>query len=231
MPDLIDALRAHLGREFGPQCVGHALDHLDRVYRLADEISRHEGGDLVVLTAASYLHDYHRVVEREGRADEAIVEARIVDALEAVAFPGDRFDAVLSCIAFTDRYSFAGHALKASSLEAKIVRDADNLDAIGAVGIARAFMFGGHLGEPLWVAGVAPETTYRSGITSSVIHHFFEKLLLVRDDMLTSTGRALANARHDYMLDYLTRLQSEWNDPWLAEELCRHQQTVGPGTR
>jgi uncharacterized protein len=222
VPDLIDALRAYLAEDFGPHCVAHALDHLDRVHRLAEQIGQQEGGDCAVLAAASYLHDYHRVVERDGDVDERIVEARIRRALAAVAFPADRTNLVLACIAFTDRYSFAGHVLEAPCIEAQIVRDADNLDALGAIGIARAFMFGGQLGEPLWVEGVAPEATYRSGVTSSVLHHFFEKLLRVRDDMLTPTGRSLADERHDYMVEFLARLRSEWDAPGLGAELSRH---------
>jgi uncharacterized protein len=223
---LTTALRERIAADFGPQCVGHAIDHLDRVAQLARELSQTEGGDHAVLEAASYLHDYHRVVEDEGLDDPAVIEARIRCALGAVAFPADRVPMVLDCIAFTDRYSFAGHALDAPCLEAQIVRDADNLDALGAVGIARACMFGGKLAEPLWVEGIAPEATYRSGPTSSVLHHFFEKLLRVRDDMLTATGRSLADERHEYMVGFLSRLQAEWNAPGLGLELLKLQAGV-----
>ncbi len=231
MPDLTAALRQHIARDFGPECVGHAIDHLDRVSRLALDISEVEGGDPAVLLAASYLHDYHRVVENEGADHPAAIQSRIRHALDAVAFPAARVEVVLDCIAFTDRYSFAGHALDAPCLEAQIVRDADNLDALGAVGIARAFMFGGTLREPLWVAGVSPETTYRSGPTSSVLHHFFEKLLRVRDDMLTVTGKLMAEGRHEYMLDFLAQLQSEWDAPGLGAELSKHRIAAGPARR
>lgn len=228
MPDLTTALREHIAGDFGPQCVGHSLDHLDRVASLGLELHEKEGGDRVVIQAASYLHDYHRVAEVEGVDDPVELEQRIRGALDAVSFPATRVETVLECIAFTDRYSFAGHGLAAPSLEARIVRDADNLDALGAVGIARAFMFGASLGEPLWVEGVTPETTYRSGPTSSVLHHFFEKLLRVRDDMLTPTGRLLAEDRHDYMLGFLAQLQSEWNAPGLRAEFAQHTAAANP---
>ncbi|MGN6188971.1 MAG: HD domain-containing protein [Conexibacter sp.] len=227
MTALRETLRSYLAADFGSHCVGHALDHLDRVHCLAVQIADEEGGDPAVLAAASYLHDYHRVVEQEGLDDDNVTEERIRRALAAITFPDDRIEVVLACIAFTDRYSFAGHVLKAPCVEAAIVRDADNLDALGAIGIARAFMFGGRLGEPLWAEGVTPETTYRSGMSSSVLHHFFEKLLRVRDDMLTATGRQLADDRHDYMLTFLGRLQAEWDAPGLKAELLKHQSVTG----
>jgi len=221
MSELTATLRRQIEADFGPRCVGHAMDHLERVSQLALKICEAEGGNATVIETSCWLHDYHRVVEDEGSEDPRAIEARIRGALDAIAFPATRVRAVLDCIAFTDRYSFAGHALESPSLEARIVRDADNLDAIGAIGVARAFMFGGKLREPLWVAGVAPEATYRSGPTSSVLHHFFEKLLHVRDDMLTATGRAMAEERHEYMLSFLTRLHSEWDAPGLGQELAR----------
>lgn len=221
MSELTATLRTQIEEDFGPGRVGHAMDHLERVVQVALAIREAEGGDRAVIETSCWLHDYHRVIEDEGSEDPQAVEARIRRTLDAIAFPRARVQAVLDCIAFTDRYSFAGHALESPSLEAQIVRDADNLDAIGAIGVARAFMFGGKLREPLWVAGVAPEATYRSGPTSSVLHHFFEKLLRVRDDMLTATGRSLAEARHEYMLSFLTRLQSEWDAPGLGQELAR----------
>jgi uncharacterized protein len=221
MHDLTVALRAQIAADFGPHCVGHAMDHLERVSQLAAELREVEGGDGAVIEAACWLHDYHRVVEDEGDDDPAIVEARIRRALEQAGFPRTLVQDVLDCIAFTDRYSFSGHELTSPSLEARIVRDADNLDALGAVGIARAFMYGGKLREPLWVEGVSPRATYRSGPTSSVLHHFFEKLLRVRDDMLTPTGRAMADERHDYMIGFLTRLRREWDAPGLGDELAR----------
>lgn len=220
MDGLIAALRDHVMPDFGPDCVGHDISHLDRVFQLACRIANAEGGDPLVLGAASYLHDYHRVLERDGIDDRDAAEERVRAALRAVSFPEARVDAVIDCVDFTDRYSFAGHELSATCVEAKVVRDADNLDALGAVGIARAFMFGGTLREPLWAVGPAPAEVYRSGPTSSVIHHFFEKLLRVRDDMLTPTARTLADERHEYMVAFVERLSEEWEAPGLVDALA-----------
>jgi uncharacterized protein len=96
------------------------------------------------------------------------------------------------------------------ALEEAILHDADTLDALGAVGIARAFMFGGLLQEPLWRSDVEISSTYQRGSTASVIHHFYEKLLRLRDDMATVTGKDLATRRHDYMVAFLAQLSDEW---------------------
>lgn len=220
--EVVERLRRVVQAYFGPECVGHDLSHLDRVHGLALQLRASEGGNELVIAAASYVHDFHRVIERLGTARDSdderrAVETKIIDALSAAEFPSELVDAVTGCVAFTDRYSFAGHRLDAPSLEARIVRDADNLDALGAIGIARAFMFGGTLGEPIWNDDVAPAAKYSAGITSSIVHHFHEKLLRLRDDMLTEAGARLAEERHELMLSFLERLREEWEFAGLSQ--------------
>lgn len=220
--EVVERLRRIVGADFGPECVGHDLSHLDRVHALALRLCAAEGGNELVVAAASYVHDFHRVIERLGTARDSdaehrAVETKIIDALSAAEFPSEFVHAVIECVGFTDRYSFAGHQLDAPSLEARIVRDADNLDALGAIGIARAFMFGGTLGEPIWSEDVAPAEKYSAGITSSIVHHFHEKLLRLQDDMLTETGATLAEGRHEFMLSFLERLREEWEFAGLSQ--------------
>lgn len=214
MNTLVETLRTAVSADFDGDGTGHDLSHLDRVFGLAEGLRQHEGGDALVLGAACYVHDYHRVLERRTdftvRVSREAVEEQIAAVLDRVTFPVELVPSVCECVAFTDRYSFAGHELAAPSIEARILRDADNLDALGAIGIARAFMFGGVLGEPIWVEGVDPSDTYEAGTTTSVVHHFHEKLLRVRDDMLTESGRRLANERHDFMVAFLEELMREW---------------------
>ncbi len=210
---LIEQLREHVRPDFGPDCVGHDLSHLDRVNALAQQLCLVEGGDRLVVAAASYVHDFHRVIERlhaAGQDCSGSVESWITGALGAVSFQADLVGAVIDCVAFTDQYSFAGDALDGSSLEARILRDADNLDAMGAIGIARAFMFGGILGEPIWTDEREPAEVYTAGVTSSIVHHFHEKLLRLEGDMLTPAAKELARGRHEFMVTFLHELQQEW---------------------
>jgi len=220
---LIEAIRKRVSVDFEGDNTGHDLAHLDRVHGLTEKLRLVEGGDPLVLAAACYVHDYHRVLERlakehsdevRGHVDEQLING----VLAGVEFPSHLVRQVFECVEFTDKYSFAGHALGSPSREARILRDADNLDAIGAVGIARAFMFGGALGEPIWVDGVDPSEVYEAGTTTSVVHHFHEKLLRIRDDMLTEAGQAIASQRHDFMVAFLDQLGQEWDTAGLGSQ-------------
>ncbi len=98
------------------------------------------------------------------------------------------------------------------TLEGKIVQDADRLDAIGAIGIARTFQFAGHFQEPMYVPGLAPrEPGERTG-TTSALHHFDEKLFRLKDLMNTKTAKIIAEDRHQYMREFVERFKQEWND-------------------
>jgi uncharacterized protein len=157
-----------------------------------------------VITAASYLHDFHRL-------DDSRAWERIEESLGDVDFPLVRRKAVLECVRLTRSYSFSGKNINSLPIEARIVRDADNLDAIGAIGIARAFMFGGIMAEKMWAPHEPIRDRYESGRAPSVIHHFFEKLVKLRDDMRTDTGRALATDRHELLTEFVSRFREEWD--------------------
>jgi len=211
MRELAARLRAAVAADFGPENVAHDLGHLDRVCRLALEIAREEGGDREVLVAAAYLHDQHRVLERERghRVGAGDAEERVRAVLARTGFPSERAPEVLAAVAHSSRYGFAGHPLGAPAIEAVVLRDADNLDAMGAVGIARAFMYGGHLGTPPWLPGVPIARTYVPGRGTSVVHHFHEKLLRLREEMTTPTAARLAHERHAVMVGFLAALERE----------------------
>jgi uncharacterized protein len=201
-------LRQRIAPDFGSESVAHDLGHLDRVWRNCQEIAAVEGGDLIVLAAASYLHDYHRVIERQQKTS-----VRPYDALgpvelildELAEFPEELRPSVLSCISSTGRHSFSGDVL-GRGLEERILHDADTLDAIGAVGIARAFMYGGMKQEPLWIPDSRFSLRYTPGSAVSVVHHFHEKLLRLPQDMETEMGRDLAARRHEFTVLYLEQL-------------------------
>jgi uncharacterized protein len=226
MEPLVTAIRTQVSADFEGDSTGHDLAHLDRVFGLAEQLRLIEGGDPLVLAGAAYVHDYHRVLERDAGEYGTGVRRSAIDnligrTLSAIDFPPDLISMVCDCVEFTDKYSFSGHVLDPPSLEARILRDADNLDALGAVGIARAFMFGGALGEPIWVDGVDPSDVYEAGATTSIVHHFYEKLLRVRDDMLTTTGRTLADERHDFMVEFLGQIRRELDCANLTQRQAR----------
>ena len=208
----LDVLKLAVGELFDRTVVAHDLGHIERVERNAMQLLDKEGGNHFIVRTACLMHDFHRIMERDSGCYVAPEEAdfEVTRLLVGHAIERRTVDQVCACIRATEMYRCAGDSVHAPSLsvEQRIVRDADMLDALGAVGIARAFMFGGHLGEPLWVpTEIRP--TFQHGRTASVVHHFFEKLLHLHEEMLTEEGGRIAAERTRYMRAYLDVLKDE----------------------
>jgi uncharacterized protein len=191
---------------------GHDWWHVERVRQLALRIGRDEGADLLVVELAALLHDvadwkFHGGDEhagaraaREWLASNGVAEPTIAHVCRIVAD--------LS-------YKGAGVQTPMHSLEGRVVQDADRLDAIGAIGIARAFAYGGFKQREIHNPEGQPRLhssfeEYKSS-QSTTINHFHEKLLLLKDRMNTATGRRLAEERHAFMLRFLEKFGREWN--------------------
>jgi uncharacterized protein len=193
---------------------GHDWWHIDRVRRNAVYLARAEGADVELCELAALLHDiadwkFHDGDEQAGpQAARAWLESQQVEAA--------LIDSVCDIIAGVT-YKGAGVATAMSTLAGRCVQDADRLDAIGAIGIARAFAFGGHFGRLMYDPEHPPElhATFEAYKTKSgpTINHFYEKLLLLKDRMQTSTGRALAEERHRFLESYLQQFFAEWKGP------------------
>lgn len=208
--------------DFGDRA--HDIQHLDRVARLAETLAESEGADSATVIVAAYLHDYHRVAEFANGLKPATSE-ELADLLQGALARVRTIvdvdpDVVRECVAYSDRYAFGIEGLpERASLEARVVRDADNLDALGAIGVARAFAYGSLLGQPFFSPGAELAAHYSSGATSSVVSHFGEKLLRLKDDMETAAGRKLAGVRHDYMVEFLAAVHEDAGESppsWLA---------------
>ena len=213
-----DLFRSDILREisglFDASVVAHDLHHLDRVAHMAIAIRETTGGNAITIAAASYLHDYHRFAEKRlGRhVAPAEVEGEVVSILRRLGrVPEELYADICSAINFTEHYECAGDSIfdVEVELEAKIVRDADMLDALGAVGVARAFMFGGFLGEPMWAPEGSVAENFIHGKSSSVINHFHEKLLRLEDEMMTEVGVRLARERSVFMRQFITQLMAD----------------------
>lgn len=185
----------------------HDKYHVERVYNLAVRLAQAEGADLDTVKAAALLHDIARAMEDEGSIDDHASEgAKIArKILKETDFPKNRIDDVIHCI---ETHRFRNN-LTPKSLEAKILQDADRLDIIGAIGIARVFARGGWSNKPIHDPSVPPKAKY-DGKSESSVNHIHEKLLNIKSTMNTETARKMAQDRHKYVEQFLERLLKEW---------------------
>ena len=191
---------------------GHDWTHTERVRNLAGHIQQEENaGDPEIVRLAAILHDiadtkFHQGAETDG-GDMAYI------FLTARGFSADQSEHVRKII---NHLSFKHHMEKhpLDTIEFHIVQDADRLDAMGAIGIARAFHYGGYKNRALYDPEVAPRR-YKSAeeykkSDAPTINHFYEKLFLLKDLMNTATGKKLAQERHAYMIAFVERFKKEW---------------------
>ena len=196
--------------EFRAEGSGHDWFHIDRVRKMALRIAKTEDCDLFIVEMAALLHDlddWKLIAESTAELSKAKkwldsiglnseVSLHILEIIEEVSFKG------------------AGIDTPVKSVEAAIVQDADRLDAIGAIGIARTFAYGGNKSRLIYDPSVVPvmHTDFQEYKSSSVptINHFYEKLLLLKDRMNTETAKIIAEQRHRFMKDYLSQFYEEW---------------------
>lgn len=191
---------------------GHDWFHIQRVYKNALLIAQEETCDLRIVQLGALLHDiadskFHggdetigpkiarEFLESENVNQETI--SHVINIIENISFKGGNFDK------------------KFSSIELDIVQDADRLDAIGAIGIARTFNYGGFKNRPLYNPAIPPNSKmtkeeYKNN-EAPTINHFYEKLLLLKDKMNTETGKQIARQRHHYMKGFLAQFYAEWD--------------------
>lgn len=183
----------------------HDFQHIERVYKNAETILQSEpDADSEIVRLAVLLHD----VSDAKYTDTKEAEERILASLDLSEDKRNHIREVIASVSFN-----GGNELEAKTIEAKIVRDADRLDAIGAVGIARTFAYGGAKGRKLYDDAEEARFNmsveeYRTKSTASVTH-FYEKLLLLKDLMVTEKGRQMAEERHEFMVSFLRELKKE----------------------
>ena len=220
IPDVLERTIAHIRQRMSQDSSGHDWFHVQRVWQTALALGRAEGADLFIVQLAALLHDIADWKFHDGDEDAGPRAAHLW--LAGLQVAPDIIDAVCDIIA---KLSFkgAGVAAEAMSLEGQVVQDADRLDAIGAIGIARAFAYGGHAGRLLYDPGVPPEThqTFAAYKRNSgpTINHFYEKLLLLADRMNTAAGRRIAFERHRVLDQFLAQFYAEWNGDDVAQLL------------
>lgn len=192
---------------------GHDWFHIQRVFKNTLLIAKDEKVDVLVVSLGALLHDIADAKFNNG--DETVGPKLASEFLTSLGVRKKIVDHVVKIIENISYKSSLGTEKLFSSKELQVVQDADRLDAIGALGIARAFNYGGFMNRELYNPEIAPnlqmtKEEYKAS-KAPTINHFYEKLLLLKDKMNTESGKKLAEKRHLFMLEYLEQFYREWN--------------------
>ena len=211
-PPIIDKTCRFVEEKLAGEGSGHDWWHIYRVWNLAKNIAGQEGANLIIVELSALLHDiadwkFHNGDDSIGPklAEQFLVENQVERRV---------IDPVIEIITSIS-YKGAGVPTPMNTLEGKVVQDADRLDAIGALGIARTFAYGGHKNRLIYHPEEKPVLhqsfeDYKKN-QGHTINHFYEKLLLLKDRMNTASGKRLAEARHQFMQAYLDQFYKEWD--------------------
>lgn len=208
---VIQSIGEEIRSQFEHEGTGHDWYHIDRVRRIALEIQKEEGGDPYVVELAALLHDISDHKFNGGDFDlganiayqlmqkynvEGQIREHVADIVKNVSFKG------------------SGVEDQMKSIEGRVVQDADRIDAIGAIGIARTFAYGGAVGQAIYDPNISPKEnqSMESYVNerSHTINHFYEKLLLLKDRMHTRKGKSIAEERTRFMEAFLDQFYKEW---------------------
>ncbi|PZD93233.1 phosphohydrolase [Paenibacillus sambharensis] len=208
--NVLQAAAQFAKEELGDDRSGHDWWHTHRVVTMARKLSRLEGADQRLSAAAAWLHDV--ADEKLNPSKEAGLQ-KVKNWLEEQPISEVDSRHIMEIIS-TMSYN-AGSNPPMRTLEGKVVQDADRLDAIGAIAIARTFVYAGWKGDPIYDPDIEPRISmtseeYRNG-KSPAVNHFYEKLLKLKDLMNTATARSIAEERHRYMEEFLARFHIEWS--------------------
>lgn len=208
MGNLFEKIKKEVKEYFKSSRGSHDWSHVERVYNLALKIGKKEKADLETLKLAAILHDVGRKHQDEvnGKVDHAEIGARLTrEILEKYKFGKEKIEKIIHCIE-TNR--FRGNK-KPKSKEAKILFDADKLDAIGAIGIGRAFLFAGEIGAKLHNKNLKIEKTKEYSKEDTAYREFMVKLRKIAGRMFTKEGKRIAKERHKFMVNFFDRLNKE----------------------
>lgn len=192
---------------------GHDWFHIERVYNLSKYIAEKENADLFIIEMTALLHDIDDWKFSKGTDTNTTVTENFLTSINVST------DDINKIISIIKTMSFKGGVVDSSqsSIEGKVVQDADRLDAIGAIGIARTFAYGGSKGRQIYNPSIPPiefaSLDQVKNEENHTINHFYEKLLKLKDLMNTKTAKEIAEKRHKFMENFLEEFYSEWNFP------------------
>ncbi|WP_010650600.1 HD domain-containing protein [Oceanobacillus massiliensis] len=192
--DQLESIQRYVYEAFKRDATGHDFYHMQRVVKLSGQIAEAEHADIALCEAAAWLHDIgdHKLFD-----NPEIAKKEMQQFLRSIAILESDISDIITII---DGVSYSKGETVPATLEGRIVQDADRLDAIGAIGIARTFAYG----------GANHQLIYHPSETKNSIQHFYDKLLRLRGLMHTNTAKLIAAERHQYMVDFIDQFFKEW---------------------
>jgi len=207
---IISKTAEHVREELSGESSGHDWFHVYRVWKLAEHIGKQEGADMFIVEMTALLHDLDDFKITGEHSKDKKNATSWMENMQVGADTQQKIIKIIQNMGFTDHIE----GQKSLSKEGEVVQDADRLDALGAIGIGRAFAYGGKMQRPLHDPAEQPKKEMskehymsRKGTT---INHFHEKLLLLKELMNTDAGRKMAAHRHQFMEQYLEEFFKEW---------------------
>lgn len=211
----IEELRPHVIELFKKDFSGHDISHLERTMNTALYLQSKEGGDRIVIGIAAFLHDVHRIIQNETGNFVSPKDSldTVKNILKYINLSNEQIEKICYCIEYHEQYNWNGNNV--DDINTLILQDADNLDAIGAIGIGRTFFYGGAHNVVMYNPSV-PLNEKNDYVESNVndestIHHFYHKLFKLQDNMNTKTAKELAEKRTNFMKNFVNEFLSEWN--------------------
>ncbi len=215
MSELLTGLIIQKTEEFVKETLegdsGHDWWHIHRVRNTALTLAKEEKANELIVELAALLHD---IADHKFHGGDELLGARVAKKwLRNFPIPEATTNHICEIIAHIS-FKGANVSTPMESIEGKVVQDADRLDAIGAIGIARAFSYGGFKRREMYNPGVPPvmHSSFEAYKNSEghTINHFYEKLFLLKDRMNTASGKKMAEERHNFMIEYVDRFKNEW---------------------
>lgn len=215
LEEYIEILKPEVDKLFQDDKSGHDITHLLRTMNLALYLQKHEGGDRLIIGISAFLHDVHRIMQ--GKLGKYVSPKESLPTIRKILNKTDltkeQISQILYCIEFHEAYNWNDFENKNRTLEAKILQDADNLDAMGAIGVVRCFSYGVVHNIPWYDSSVplSEANDFDESIEkdASTIHHFYHKLFKLADYMNTKTARKLGKKKVKFMKNFANQLIDE----------------------
>lgn len=215
LENYIEKLKPYVIDLFKRDSSGHDISHLIRTMNTALYLQEKEGGDRIIIGIAAFLHDVHRIMQNESGKFVSLKDSleKVKEILSHIDLTDEQVNKICYAIEQHEEYNWNGKNV--DDINTLILQDADNLDAIGAIGIGRTFSYGGSHNVIMYDDKVPlnqnDDYSESNGDDESTIHHFYHKLFKLGDNMNTTTAKNLANRRIEFMKTFVKEFLDEWN--------------------